>query len=122
MLADRSPRLVEVARRFADAGLVEVPPLEPGAWLARDDILVYPVPTGVTAANADLMLWKPLTFGSGARFNLHALTRGFDETTATWNRAAITGTGVPARRSSTTDRMRSDATIANGSASVSVTR
>jgi len=33
----------------ADAGLAEVPPLEPGATLSRDHILVYPVPTGVNA-------------------------------------------------------------------------
>jgi RHS repeat-associated protein len=46
------------------------------------------IPAGATVLDADLKLWKPLTFGSGARFNLHALTRGFDETTATWNRAS----------------------------------
>jgi RHS repeat-associated protein len=48
------------------------------------------VPTGATVVNADLMLWKPLTFGSGAVFDLYALTRDFSETTATWNRASST--------------------------------
>jgi outer membrane protein assembly factor BamB len=37
----------------ADAGLAEVPPLERGAVLARDQILVYPGPTGVTARRLD---------------------------------------------------------------------
>jgi outer membrane protein assembly factor BamB len=49
--------VVTVGRRTwrmgADAGLVEVPPLEPGAWLSRDDILVYPTPTGVSARRLD---------------------------------------------------------------------
>ena len=36
-----------------DAGLVEVPPLERGAVLARDRILVYPGSTGVTARRLD---------------------------------------------------------------------
>jgi YD repeat-containing protein len=48
------------------------------------------VPTGVTVVNADLMLWKPLTFGSGQIFDLHALTRDFSETTATWTKASST--------------------------------
>jgi RHS repeat-associated protein len=48
------------------------------------------VPTGATVVNADLVLWKPLTFGSGAIFDLYGLTRDFSETTATWNRATST--------------------------------
>ncbi|NEE04775.1 golvesin C-terminal-like domain-containing protein, partial [Phytoactinopolyspora halotolerans] len=45
------------------------------------------VPAGATITDADLRLWKPLTFGSGAQFDLHALTTEFDENTATWNEA-----------------------------------
>jgi outer membrane protein assembly factor BamB len=43
----------------ADASLVEVPPLEPGAVLARDRILVFPGPSGVTARRLDSLspLW-----------------------------------------------------------------
>ncbi|MGH3924989.1 MAG: DNRLRE domain-containing protein, partial [Pseudonocardiaceae bacterium] len=52
--------------------------------------LATAVPTGSKITNADLNLWKPLTFGSGATFDLHALTRDFSETTATWSRASST--------------------------------
>ncbi|WP_162606077.1 DNRLRE domain-containing protein, partial [Jiangella aurantiaca] len=46
------------------------------------------IPAGATVQFATLRLWKPLTFGSGATFDLHRVTRTWSETTATWNRAS----------------------------------
>jgi outer membrane protein assembly factor BamB len=56
--------VVTVGRRAwllgADAGLAEVPPLEPGALLSRDHILTFPVPAGVSARRLDstTLLWS----------------------------------------------------------------
>ena len=48
------------------------------------------IPAGVTVVDAELKLWKPMTFGSGAVYDLHELTRDFDQTTATWLKANAT--------------------------------
>ncbi|MPZ29100.1 MAG: DNRLRE domain-containing protein, partial [Micromonosporaceae bacterium] len=48
------------------------------------------VPAGARVLEAELGLWSVTTIGSGATYDVHALSSGFDEGTATWN-AARTG-------------------------------
>jgi RHS repeat-associated protein len=49
------------------------------------------VPTTATVLDAELSLWHPMTFGAGtATYNMHALTKAFNETAATWNNASAT--------------------------------
>jgi RHS repeat-associated protein len=50
--------------------------------------LASEVPAGARVLEAELGLWSVTTIGSGATYHMHALTRGFDETGATWNQAA----------------------------------
>ncbi|WP_285681711.1 DNRLRE domain-containing protein [Actinoplanes sp. NBRC 103695] len=46
------------------------------------------VPTGARVLDAKVSLWGFYTVGSGATYQLHELTRDFDEGTASWNRAS----------------------------------
>jgi RHS repeat-associated protein len=49
------------------------------------------VPTTATVLDADLSVWHPMvtgTAGANAIYNLHKLTKAFNETNATWNNAA----------------------------------
>jgi hypothetical protein len=51
------------------------------------------VPTSATVLDADLSVWHPMTFGTSganATYNLHKLTRAFNETAASWNNATST--------------------------------
>lgn len=51
------------------------------------------IPAGATITSAQVRLWGFFMSGGGtATYNLHGLTRDFDEATATWNSAAA---GVP---------------------------
>ncbi|UVS79156.1 DNRLRE domain-containing protein [Actinokineospora sp. UTMC 2448] len=50
------------------------------------------IPPGTEVVDADLSIWGFYTYGSGAVFDGHPLTRPFTESQATWNQAA---TGVP---------------------------
>lgn len=54
--------------------------------------LAQRVPAGARVLEAEFGLWSTTTIGSGATYHVHELTRGFDETSATWNQA---GSGVP---------------------------
>jgi hypothetical protein len=53
--------------------------------------LASKVPAGARVLEAEFGIWSVTTIGSGATYNIHALTRGFTETSATWN-AASSGT------------------------------
>ncbi|MER5212221.1 DNRLRE domain-containing protein [Streptomyces sp. NPDC002838] len=48
------------------------------------------IPTTASVIESRLFMWaaETTTDTNGARYNLHALTRDFDETTATWNNAS----------------------------------
>ena len=46
------------------------------------------LPSNARVMDADFSLWGFYSNGSGATFDAHALTRGFVETEATWNRAS----------------------------------
>ncbi|QOV41499.1 DNRLRE domain-containing protein [Streptomyces ferrugineus] len=50
------------------------------------------IPATATVLESRLFMWaaQTTTGSNGARYNLHGLTRGFDETTATWNNATST--------------------------------
>jgi RHS repeat-associated protein len=50
------------------------------------------IPAGARVLDAEFGVWSVTTIGSGATNNVHALTRGFSETGATWNQAQP---GVP---------------------------
>lgn len=46
------------------------------------------IPPGTTITDADLSLWAFYSFGAGATFDGHQLTKPFVENQATWNRAS----------------------------------
>ncbi|HEY9472737.1 MAG TPA: DNRLRE domain-containing protein [Mycobacteriales bacterium] len=52
---------------------------------------VSALPTNAHVLDATLHMWQFTTIGSGGTYDLHALTRDFDQTTATWD-AASSGT------------------------------
>jgi RHS repeat-associated protein len=60
--------------------------------LVRFPDVTSQIPTNARVVDANVHLWTTGTTGSGETLDVHALTRGFNETTATWNQAA---TGVP---------------------------
>ena len=51
------------------------------------------VPASATVQDTDLSVWHPMTFGTAganATYNLHKLTKAFNETAASWTKATST--------------------------------